>query len=314
MAVVSGAAAPQAAADACRWVVHDLPLPSGTTSSETVSSSEGDSLILAAIYQHGYRGAYWVHGDLREMSPPAAPSTRVLPKDINNNALIVGRQDVQEGTDVNARAFRYQDGRYEFLAVEPGEQSEAVAVNDTGDIVGVVWPKAEPNDRTSVVWPADGPRRTLQRGDAIGVSTDRKAVVATRVVFEETAWVIDLVTGQRTEINDAFRPMVLDNDRILHQGDRADGYNTIERTLDGRQVTVYPEGLRAFGKTSSGTLFGTAENSHISLWQWGMRYDMDSETQPQWNYYGDATDGGALIGTYEDWNRVPHAARWFWCA
>ena len=120
-------------------------------------------------------------------------------------------------------------------------------------------------------WPANGPWRSFAIGEPIGVSSDRK-VVMTRRLGPETIWVADLAAGTETQVPAARTSMVLDNDRILHFDFTATGTEIVELDLDGRQVTAYEGGIEPYGKTSSGTLFGTYENangaSRPARWFW----------------------------------------------
>jgi len=311
LVLASAVGAPQATAQDCRWIAHDLPVPSGATSARTVSSSGDNSLILGSVWQNGSRGVVWWNGQLWPMDPPQDSSTSVVPKDINNSSLIVGLQEFHGG---DRRAFRFQYGKYDLLPAEPNEQSQAIGVNDAGDIVGEVWLKTSPTVRTVVVWPANEPRRSIGEGAAVGVSSDRKLVMTTGAGSASTGWVIDIATGVKTELPGARTPMVLDNDRVLHFAFGATNTEIVEWNLGGQRVATHEGGIEPYGRTSDGTVFGTTGPGNTTLWQWGGRHNVDSEKLPKPQYYGDVTDGGALIGTYEDAQQTSHPARWFWCA
>ena len=314
LVLASAVAAPHAAADPCRWVAHDLPVPAGATNVVAVASSSDNSLILG---RHGYRGVVWWNGDLWQMDQPPNPaSTNVVPWDINNSAVVVGGlESYPAGGGIDRRAFRYQYGQYEMLHTEPGEQSVALGVNDAGDIVGEVWREPNIGWRTVVVWPANGPRKAFERGEAVGVSSDRKVVGWTRLATDLIGWVIDIDTGTKTTFQAPIRPMTLDNDRILYSEPiSGGGTQIVEQALDGRRVATFAEGNKVFGKTSSGTVFGAVTSGTATLWQRGTHYAVDAEKMPSWFYFGEVTDGGALIGTYEASEDTRYPARWFWCA
>lgn len=73
------------------------------------------------------------------------------------------------------------------------------------------------------------------------------------------------------------------------------------------------DGIEPYGRTSSGVVLGTSGPGRTTLWQWGGHHDVDSEKPPKPGCYGDITDEGALIGTYENADGSVHPARWFWC-
>jgi hypothetical protein len=309
LVLASAVGAPQATAQDCRWIAHDLPLPPGVAGGQTVASSGDNSLILGSVWQNGSRGVVWWNGQLWPMDPPESSSTSVVPKDINNSSLVVGRQEFSSG---DYRAFRFQYGKYDFLPTEPGEQSQAIAVNDAGDVVGEVWQKSAPDVRTAVMWPVNQPRKSFGQANVHAITADRKVVISTG--FGTAVAVVDADTGGRTDLPGARTPMVLDNDRILHFTFTAAGTELVELGLDGQRIASYEGGIEPYGKTSGGVVFGTTGPGNTTLWQWGGRHNVDSEKLPKPQYYGDVTDGGALIGTYADAQQQPHPARWFWCA
>jgi len=308
--LASMVAAPQATAADCRWIAHDLPVPPGVTGARTVSSSSDNSLVLGIHYHGSSRGLVWWNGELWQMDEPPNPRlTAVVAQGINNSALVVGHMVTYLSAGTDQQAFRYQYGKYTLLETEPGERSEAIGVNDAGDIVGEVW--SDSMLRTVVVWPANGPRRILEEGDAVGISSDGKVVGRTRLSADTTVgWVTDLATGARKQLPTGSSETVLDNDRILYSS----GTEIVELNLDGERVAGYAAGTKPFGRTSGGTLFGATGPGTPTLWQWGTSYAVDAEKQPDVEYYGDVTDGGALIGTYKAGNGTLQPARWFWCA
>ncbi len=305
MTIASTVAVPQAAADACRWIAHDLPVPGGTDLAETRGSSPNNQYIVGyAVANAISLGVVWKDGVLTEMASTGSAQIAVEPKDVNDSGVVVGRKEFW--TEHRHEAFRYQSGTYTALHTEPNENSQAIGINNAGDVVGEVWLTDQPGTRQVVMWPSSGPRRSYLKGTAIGISDDREIVL----VANSTAWVVEADSAARTELPGSRRPVVLDNDRVL--SDSVDGI--AEWSLDGQRVATWAGGSWPFGKTSSGTVFGSTGSNNASLWQWGTRYDLDSEQLPVRGYYGDATDGGALIGTYFGSDGLVHPARWFWCA
>jgi uncharacterized membrane protein len=312
LALVSAVAAqPAAAADSCQYAVQDLPVPSGTKWALIMASSDDNNLILGSVHlEDGLRGVVWRDGELTPMDPPPAATGHVAVEDINNSGVVVGGLEII-GADGErtSRAFRHRDGQYELLPAEPGEGSTATEVNDAGDVVGEVW---QGSVWRTAVWPVDGPRITLDGVEPIGISSDRKIVVKKRNSWPVTGSIIDLTSGAATPLPEVLPQLVVDNDRILHPGT---GGVLVELDLDGRRVATYEDGSGVFGKNATGTIFGRAYTRtgvrQTIVWQHGVRQRVEAEKQPDGLYYGDVTDDGVLIGTYEDAEWVSHPARWF---
>ncbi|MFS8097096.1 hypothetical protein LFM09_08125 [Lentzea alba] len=304
-------AAPQASAAACSWVANDLPLPAGVTHGQTTGSSGDNRFIVGSYFQNGTRGVLWDHGALRTMTLPSNSADDITPRDVNNSGVVVGAYWYSWGADSRYRPFRYSNGTYEFLYSDVNEDAIARGVNENGDVIGEVWLRSAPQTRWVAMWPAGQPRRLYLKGQAIGISNDRKLVVVTNT----TAWLIDGHNGKWTEIPGGRTPMVFDNERVLHMawgGENGAAYRIVERDVNGVLTAEYNAGLEPFGRTSGGTLFGSTGPNGTSLWQNGWRTDVDSEKDPHPSYYGDATDGGALIATYRDAQGNTYPARWFW--
>ncbi|MFD9697695.1 hypothetical protein [Lentzea sp. NPDC059081] len=299
-------AGPQsAAADPCRWIPHDLPLPADATYSATRGSSESTRFVVGETRITGggaEKGLIWDNGSLTQMASPGSSNIAIHPKDVNNSAVVVGGRD-HWGQD-SLRAFRYRNGSYELLDTPATHHSWARAVNNLGDVVGEMWQKGS-DTRQVVVWLNDGTRREFLPGQAVGISDDRKLVQVTA----SSAVVIDVASGQRTELPGGRTPAVFDNDRLLHFS----WGGLMEWTTAGQHVATWEGGTEPYGRTSSGHVVFGAVMGTATLWQWGIRYSVDSAKQPDVRYYGDISDEGALIGTYVDPDGSSHPARWFWC-
>lgn len=312
LVLASAVTAPQAvAADPCRWIAHDLPVPDESRYARTSGSSENNRFIVgeAKIGESSFveSGLVWDNGALTVMTPSGSELTAVRPKDVNNSGVVVGRQEILD--QHRTVGFRYRDGAYEVLDTPDGHSSQAKAVNNLGDVLGEMWQSDKPDVRQAVVWPSSGPVRTFPTsGPAVGISDDRKIVLSGAT----SGSVIDVETGQRTELPDGRIAMVFDNDRVLYP--TSDGL--VERDLAGRHVATWEGGTAPFGRTPSGQAVFGVVNGTATLWQWGVRYAVDSEKQPVFAvaYHGDVTDEGALIGTYHDSDGTSRPARWFWCA
>ncbi|SES34053.1 hypothetical protein SAMN05216188_13546 [Lentzea xinjiangensis] len=308
--LASTVAGPQAAAEPCRWIAHDLPVPEGSTFARTSGSSEDNRFIVgeAQIGESAVveSGLLWDNGALTLMAPSGSELTAIRPKDVNNGGVVVGWQEILD--QHRTVAFRYRDGAYELLETPDGENSRAKAVNNHGDVLGETWRSATPNVRQAVVWPGSGAVRTFPTsGPAVGISDDRRIVLA----GTSSGSVTDIGTGQQTGLPGARTSVVLDNDRVLYPSPAG----IEERDLDGQLVGTWAGGTAPFGRTSSGHVVFGAVNGTATLWQWGVRYAVDSAKQPVFAqaYFGDISDEGALIGTYQD-PGGSHPARWFWCA
>lgn len=309
-AVMSTVATPSAVAAAqCQYDLQDLPVPAGVAVSKTAGGSSDDSRIAGWTEVAGEhdRGLVWVNGAVRQMSPAQG---HVRPKDVNNTGVVAGYEEIPDGVaqwQPWYRAFRYENGTYEYLQVEEDEQAQAVGVNDAGDVVGIVWSKSWPGDRTVVVWPRTGERRSFGVGQPVGITGDRKVVLSTT----NQAWVADADTGARTALPGAHTEMVLDNDRVLgYEYVAHDTYRISEVDLSGVVVGAYDRGLHPFGRNTAGTVFGLAGGPDLVLWQGGGRTEVATYYWPDTAYYGDVTADGVLIGTYEGADGNFRAARW----
>ncbi|MFI6095929.1 hypothetical protein ACIA8G_10275 [Lentzea sp. NPDC051213] len=309
MVLASTVGAPQAvAADPCRWIAHDLPVPDGSIFARTSGSSENSRFIVGESHigesTHVESGLVWDNGELTVMAPSGSEWIAVRPKDVNNSGVVVGRQE--RLLEHRTLAFRYRDGAYEMLETPDGHNSQAKAVNNQGDVVGEVWQTDTPGSRKPVLWPNSGPARTFPpSGPVVGISDDGRMVL----ISGSSGFVVDVASGQRTELAGGKQFMVFDNDRVLHSSPAG----IAEWNLDGQQVATWEGGTWPGGRTSSGhVVFGFVDKV-ATLWQWGIRYPVDSEKLPVFAtaYYTDVTDEGALIGTYFDTDSRP--ARWFWC-
>lgn len=303
-------AAPQtAAAAACRYIVQDLPVPAGGYVQATGSSTDNSRIVATVGLDEDKYGVLWVNGALHMMTPSGSPTTGVFAWAINNTGVVAGRHEVSLGSQGTLyKAFRYENGAYEFLQTEPGEQSSAWGINDAGDVVGQVWRESDPNVRTVVMWSRDGARKSYGEGMAIGINAQRKIVMTTTW----SAWVVDADTGAKIELPGGRHPIVFDNDRVLHYERIRPGVLQIaEWDLNGARVGAYAGGRLPHGKNSSGTLFGTFGAITPSLWNKSVRTSIVADKLPDPDYYGDVTDAATLIGSYDE-GAGPRPAQWLW--
>ncbi|RDI24575.1 hypothetical protein [Lentzea flaviverrucosa] len=312
LVLASAVVTPQAVAAACQYTRQDLPVPAGGTYPHTKGSSTNNSRIVGAYWQNGSRGAVWTNSALRLMAPPASIQDSVHPSGVNNTGVVTGHQEIYRGGPDLHRAFRYENNAYEFLPAEPGEHSEGVAINDGGDVLGLVWQEATPAQRTVVMWPRTGPRKSFGAGQAIGVNAQRKIVMVDPQGPDMSGWIIDGDTGAKTKLPGARTPMVFDNDRALHFEFTATGTQLVEWDLGGARVATYEGGVNPYGRNGSGTVFGTFGTTAPSLWRKTGRTGVVADKLPDPAYHADVTDAATLIGTYRDADDSSHPARWVW--
>jgi hypothetical protein len=291
--------------------VQDLPLPAGARDAKTTGTSD-NGLIVGELWNNGVRGVVWANGSARQMPEPPDPDiTRVYPSDINNSGVVVGTRETHAGGEPVQRGFVFRDGGYLQLFTEGAEQSRAVGVNDNGDVIGEVWLKSAPQTRWVALWPAGQPRRLYAKGQAVGISADRKLVLLTDPnTTSAKIWVIDGNTGAWTAMPGSRGPAVLDNERILHFEFTSSGTQIAEWNLSGQRLETHAEGRDVYGRNAVGTLFGVNTSGTTSVWSGGTRKPIEADVLPYPGYAGDITDDGVMIGTYRDAANGTHPARW----
>lgn len=313
--VASTVAVPQAAAAAgCTYQRQDLPVPAGAGHVSTEGGSTDNSRIVGLVEQQGYgRGVQWVNGALEQLPAPTSAWDHVIPTAVNNTGVVAGYLRNDRDVQLRYQAFRYENGAYELLQTERGTQSKAVAVNDAGDVLGLVWTGRWETSGAVVLWPRDGARKTIAAGTPIGIDNAGKIVVAGRTATV----VIDANTGARTELPGQSTYVKFDNDRVLRGAfNPDDNTNRItEWSLDGVQLAVYEGGGMPFGKNSGGTFYGTYRSPTTgadfpSVWSGGVRTEVATDHLPFSTVYGDVTDDGTLIGTYSVNNGIARPALW----
>ncbi|MCP2242110.1 hypothetical protein [Lentzea aerocolonigenes] len=315
--VMSVIAAPQAVAAECQYNRQDLPLPAGATYVHTEGSSTNNSRIVGSYTDvNANRALLWVNSTLRVLPPAVYPAFDVFPEAVNNTSVVVGRQETRRPAGALSKAFRFENGAYEFLETGADEHSSAFGVNDAGDVVGTVWTDAAPSVRTVVVWPRNGTRKSFGVGQAVGINAQRKIVM----IGDGSGWVVDTDTGARIELPGARHPVVFDNDRVLNYEylpEEARGQIT-EWDLAGVRVGAHRGGYQPYGRNGSGTVFGTLEPSlggTPTLWRTTSRSPVVADRLPSDYFYAEITDAATLIGTYRDADNSTHPARWLWvCA
>ncbi|USX54919.1 DUF3466 family protein [Lentzea sp. HUAS12] len=305
-------AAPQASADACQYTKQDLPVPAGATANVFLSGGSADNSRIAGSAQVGQDtvGAYWANSTLLQLPPSPTGANNVIPVDVNNTGVITGSVlDTRDGMPRTVRAFRYENGAYEFLETDAGVESDGRAINQAGDVAGT-------HGTDLYLWPRGGARKLIaaNTGLVLGITDDGKIVTAAPGF---TAKVYDVNGGPTVDIpRGSAGGAVMDNNSVFIREKNAAGeITTAEYDLNGVKITSRPIGSRTFGRNSSGTVWGTYVKSGFTqvhaLWSTTGRTDLVADPMPLVSTYSDITDAATLIGTYRaDQNIRP--ARWFW--
>jgi len=132
-----------------------LPVPAGTTeSSVNGGDPTGRYLVGVGFRVGGADGLLWVDGHLTPVDQsPLSPYIQVQFNAVNDHATIVGNRMIDYS--LQTEAFIYRGGRFTILpAPNPGDTTEAVAINSAGDVVGTAFGPTGPQP---VEWPAGRP-------------------------------------------------------------------------------------------------------------------------------------------------------------
>ncbi|GLY47501.1 hypothetical protein Lesp01_11570 [Lentzea sp. NBRC 102530] len=302
-------AAPQASAAACQYTKQDLPVPAGVGDVFLNGGSANNSRIVGQAQAGSYtQTLYWANGTLRQL-PPAAPDASTYGFDVNNTGVIAGFVvDSVNGIPATTRAFRYENGAYEFLETDAGKDSAARAVNQAGDVAGL-------HGGDLYLWPRGGARKLIaaQSGQVMGISDDGKIVARSSSGIK----VFDVGGGPVVTIpGGGIGTAVMDNDRVFLVARASSGeLVTSEYDLNGVKVAEHPVNGRTFGRNGSGTVWGTysqpdATRTH-ALWRSTGRTDVVADPMPLESVYSDITDAATLIGTHRTDQGV-RPARWLW--
>lgn len=131
-----------------------LPVPDGTTQSIVNGGDPTGRYLVGTSYAPatGRTGLLWRHGRMTRIDDSPLQPAQIDLEDVNRHGVVVGQRMTDLGrTD----AFVYRAGRFTILpALNPGEDTEAVAVNSRGDVVGQTF---SAGGWRVVVWPADRP-------------------------------------------------------------------------------------------------------------------------------------------------------------
>lgn len=161
----------------CTWTRTDLPAPKGAKSFRV--SAQFSSALIAGRYVVAddiQQGVIWANGQVQLM--PVMPGrTTNYPTDINESGVVAGFTSTIVDKEVINEPYRLlRSGdkfTYQILPVPAGRRAWAVAINNSGDIVG------HTDDWTIILWTAKDPdnyqlidNRTLST--PVGIDDDRR--------------------------------------------------------------------------------------------------------------------------------------------
>ncbi len=225
-----------------------LPVPAGS-GGVVVTGEATDALVVGyATINRVTRGVIWRNG-VPEVMPEFADGSENLPQDINSSGVVVGFRRTTTSTSpwqYVDRAYRYQDGVYHFL---PGYASKivasrAVAINEAGDVVGIVKPYTDTGAAytKSVFWPASAPN-TFQVIDAYSAHDDAPLGIDDqgRVLFRDVLWGPNQIDLPLSGTRDGAAARVYSAGRIVgwQQGDD-DTMHVVEWDQSGEISRVLP--------------------------------------------------------------------------
>lgn len=110
-----------------------LPEPAGTRQSYVTAADPTGRYVVATLYfkDGKERQAIWDNGRLHQVDIPGRNGDALF-KDINSHGVAVGSSFISRDTYA---AWIYRDGKVTQLA---GHNAEAIAINDRGDVVGIL--------------------------------------------------------------------------------------------------------------------------------------------------------------------------------
>lgn len=141
---------------ACRMRV--LPAPNGAWGTRVTGGDHSGRHLVgeATLDETAFTrfGVHWVDGHVRVVDTGALqPYVQVWFADVSSHGVIVGTRLNDTGA-FHTDAWVYRDGVARVLpALTPGDDTEAVAVNSRGDVVGT----SRGTTSRVVLWPADRP-------------------------------------------------------------------------------------------------------------------------------------------------------------
>jgi probable HAF family extracellular repeat protein len=191
-------------------------------SGQVVGRSQVRDPKVVDSYLHLYHPYLWENGVMRDLGvlaplPCPAPNSAIdcswgEAVDINAHGVVVGNS---AGADGKTRAFMWENGVMRDLGVSPGRTTEALAINDRGQVLGTI------DDRTTFVWdngqtqiiPAEfSPRKLGPNGEVL---LRGYRGLASHVFIWQAGQVSDLGEGEAQAINSRGEVVGTSGDRAM---------------------------------------------------------------------------------------------------
>jgi uncharacterized membrane protein len=176
-----------------------LPVPANVTASDVTGGDHtgrhlaGMGLVLTETGSTTIP-LQWVDGRVRIVDTSAVqPYANISVADVNSHGVVVGSR--MTGASFSTDAWVYRAGRARLLpALQPGDETRALAINARGDVVGMDARYADGIYRTwAVLWPADRPG-TVRELVVTGETPER----VTAVDIDDDGTVLGFVGGEPT--------------------------------------------------------------------------------------------------------------------
>lgn len=273
---------------ACTWRMSDLPVPSGYTTAEARGHA-GTGRVVGTAWKTDHReGVVWTDGIPVVLPQPRSTPGSNYPRAINSSGVIAGYWIGNDGT---TSAWRYQNGRYQFLPGIGTQVSVPTSINGKGDIAGFSRYFMGGAKVYAVMWRTDRPENVLDFGEGYseGIDDSRRVVLSTGVMVDgEGREVMRLNGGQ---------PLAYQGGRIVGYAGSSDPYSVVEWGLDGAVVRQIPNGIPS-EVNSSGAIVGTRTGGIKTVWRDGGTQDLSSPVPAGLNLLG-ITEDGAVISDYQ---------------
>ncbi|WP_327418308.1 hypothetical protein [Streptomyces sp. NBC_01233] len=265
-----------------------LTVPSGYSTAEARGHA-GTGKVVGTAWKADHReGVLWSDGIPTVLPQPRSTPGSNYPRAINTSGVIAG---YWVGNDGTTSAWRYQNGRYQFLPGIGTQTSVPTAINDNGDIAGFSRYFMGGAKTYAVMWRTDHPDTLVDFGEGYseGIDNSRRVVLSTGAMVDgEGREVMRLQGGQ---------PLDYRGGRIVGYAGSSSPYTIVEWGLDGKIVRQLPGGVPS-EVNSSGIIVGTRTGGSKSVWRDGGTEDLTGPVPTGLNMLG-ITDDGAVISDYQ---------------
>ena len=308
-APVASAAAAQAA---CAWTPSLLPVPAGVLASEVSAADDsgGHAGTISFGADEENDVVLWKGGALTNFGYLAGRDpTGTFVTDANRSGTVVGSAtDLADGLP---HGFLGTGGTLTELPVLPkADASDALGINDSGDIVGGVNVVVNGNPKWHAVrWPADAPGTVVEltglpSGEAVATGIDQDGTVLVEVdrpsgnrhpyLWKDgVATALALPPGGVDVLNRG-----ISNGRVIGQVDFQDGhFGGVLWERDGTPVEL-PRAADVFAVNEDGLIVGrtTAEENEFGVWQAGALSAVLPYTADTGLELTTASDDGTIAG------------------